>query len=132
MTSKNYWRKNAHVFNWLISVDKGYHVFPGGRGVFKFGLKNMALQGCGGNLKLICICIDPEVNSLTYLQHNRAVPAIKSLFIQQDIVVKDFSENIEYFVMDLEHNGRVKIWLTDHDGDELDVKGELIFTVQHT
>ena len=66
------------------------------------------------------------------MKHNRAIPAIKSLFIQQDIVVKDFSENIEYFVMDLEHNGRVKIWLTDHDGDELDVKGELIFTVQHT
>ena len=84
--------------------------------MFKFGLKNMALRGCGENLRLICVCINPEVNTPTYLSHNRAIPAIKSLFIQQDVVIKDFSENIEnieYFTLDLEHTGRVKIWFTD-------------------
>ena len=130
MSSKIYPKNNVHTFNWLVSGDTRSHVFPGGRGMFKFGLKNMALRGCGENPRLICACINPEVNTPTYLSHNRAIPAIKSLFIQQDVVIKDFSENIEYFTLDLEHIGRVKIWFTDHDSTVLDVKGELMFTVQ--
>jgi hypothetical protein len=116
----------------IIELNKPEY-FPWERGTYDIGVQCMELNNLGeeGTVKLVNICVSPKVSTTTYLPNKIPVPSIKSCFVKENNEIVKFSENIEFFEINLNGTDILKFYITDIGGNILEyVSGTLVLNVR--
>ena len=119
-------------FKWMVDMTSGSEtsaIFPGERGKYRLGLREIYITDCGQNWDCLFLCTSPTVSVPTYVKNNAVVSSVKSLFVQGSDNVKNFSNSMELFVIDLYHTDRIAFGFKDINGDYVAAKAVCVFDV---
>ena len=111
--------KTGFDFSLIYFVNSTPQTFPLERGKYKCAVKAVSIKGVkNGQNKLVFICVTPKVANLTYVG-NIALSALKTLYVRSDTANKDFSDKMEYFILNLEDRSDVDIFFLDALGNKM-------------
>jgi len=112
---------------WTFKIDEGQGQarFPGNRGFYGVSLKMIALKNLGITHSVAHLITNPAVNSKTYMDMGQTRPPgvekiLRSFVVGgDDSVAVDFSDSMEYFIMDLNSTDLVNLIIVGPDGQTL-------------
>ena len=123
----------APKLKWVVQMnsDNGEAsvIFPWKRGNYCIGLREILIENDCKECQYVSMCMSPSVNVPTYIENNAVVYSVKSIIVKGNSIAKDFSSNIEYFLLNLVHTDRVEISFKNITGDIVKMKAICIFDV---
>jgi hypothetical protein len=120
---------SGSAIKWLVETNKTHHTLPAKRGTYLVGVKQMIVSDHDGTTSFAHVCLSPSVTQSTYLRNNTSVMAVKSYFVKNQVVAKDFSRTMEYYKVDFNHTNWLKVWVVDNDGEPLNVTGTFLLNM---
>ena len=130
------------ALRWMTNTTEIFMKFPGKRGRYVIGLKALqmtiqktATHRSGRQPKKFTpgffhICMNPPIfNAVTFLPNNASVSAVKSLYVAAEDTTKDFSQNMEYFQIDLSTTDMVSFYIVDSQGSEVPASCSFMFDI---
>ena len=121
----------GYALKWVIGSKQTPCYFPGKRMAYKIGVKEMCLKArVVDDVRHLSVCISPPVNVQTMLANQCSVSSIKTVFVDEDVYIRDYSQHIDYYNIDLRYNDKVRIWVVDNQGKEVNVEAMLLLDIQ--
>ncbi len=108
---------------WTLSIDRGTVTsrWPGKRGYYEAGVKLVSLS-CAEDARMIHLVTEPATTVPTYITEgssHRAVYPLRTLVKKTEKVIADFSDSMEYFVLDLNSTDSMNLSCLGEDGQLL-------------
>ena len=111
---------------WVLSISSTcqWYRLPVKRSRYYIGVKEIFFKGLPVDINIFHIVLSPNVSGeATYANNGRSISAIKTVIMEGQNVKIDFSDHMEYYVIDFLPTETLQVTIMDNDGKRIDSNG---------
>lgn len=108
---------------WVLQISKNSQRYrlPVKRSRYCIGVKEVLFKGFPTDKNIFHIVLSPDVlGEATYASNGNPISAIKTILIEGENVKRDFSDHMEYYVIDFLPTETLQVTIMDNEGERID------------